>query len=70
MDGEAGARAEDVMDRAPGTFPPDLPADRLREWFSSHDRTSASVTTREGKLLGVLTSRRLDAAVPVAAGRN
>ena len=66
LDGDGGRRAQDVMNRAPSTFRPDVPVDELRKWMGRHAEVNAApVTTPEGRILGIVTRTRLDAARPV-----
>lgn len=58
LSGDAEASAESVMELGPSTSRPHAPLFELREYFAEHDVSSATITTSDGVLLGVL--RRSD----------
>lgn len=69
LEGDGSRTAEQVMDRAPSTFRPDVPVVEMQRWFARHeDLRAAPVTTPEGRLLGLVTRSRLEAVVPASSG--
>jgi Mg/Co/Ni transporter MgtE len=69
LEGDGDRTAEQVMNRAPSTFRPDVPVEELQRWFARHeDLKAAPVTTPEGRLLGVIARSRLEAVTPVSSG--
>lgn len=58
LDGDPEATAESAMELGPSTSRPHAPLDELREYFAEHDVSTATITTSDGVLLGVL--RRAD----------
>jgi CBS domain-containing protein len=68
LEHNSSTRVETIMDPAPSTFRPDVPAEQMRDWFSKHDLPSALVTTPEGKLAGVISVRRLEAELAAPQG--
>ena len=54
LEGDPGARAEDVMEPGPSTVRPHVPLDDLHKRLAERDLRFAIVTTPEGELLGIV----------------
>jgi Mg/Co/Ni transporter MgtE len=62
LGGDPDASAESVMEPGPTTVRPDKPAAELAERLRKQDLKTALVTDPEGRLLGVVRRRDLEAA--------
>lgn len=54
LDGDPETSAEAVMELGPSTSRPHAPLSELREYFAQHHVSTATITTSDGVLLGVL----------------
>ena len=63
LEGDADARAEDVMEAGPSTIRADSQLEPLLERMQSRELTSLPVTDLEGRLLGVVRRADIEAAL-------
>jgi predicted transcriptional regulator len=61
LDGDADARAEEVMEPGPSTVRADLPVDELVKRMRRRDLRTLLVTTPQGRLLGVVRRQDVEA---------
>ena len=61
LDGDPEAPVESVMEPGPSTVRPDTAADELAERLRTRDLNTAVVSDPEGRLLGVVRRRELEA---------
>ena len=62
LEGDPDAVAEAVMEAGPSTVRPDTPAGELAERLRQRDLKTAVVTDPEGRLIGLVLRRDLEAA--------
>ena len=68
---DADRRVEDVMQPGPKTFRPILTLEELLTYMREHDiQTNALVTTREGRLLGVIARADVEATLAHEAAES
>jgi Mg/Co/Ni transporter MgtE len=66
LEGEANARAEEVMHEGPSTFRPDVSLRQMHDYMHEHDLETAPVTTNDGQLIGLVRLEDIGAAMAEA----
>ncbi len=54
LDADPARRVEDGMIRAPSTFRPNVPIEKVAKYMREHDLDAAPITTSDGRLVGLL----------------
>jgi CBS domain-containing protein len=66
LDADPAWRAEEAMSPGPGTFRPHVPAGEMADFMQRHDRVNVTITTSDGRLVGLLIREDAERAAEMA----